>query len=144
MTRPEVVIQKSEFYTKYKDDIHLVRDALNYAVIGLFVLAVATQSFINLEEGSFPFNTGFMARMAYRQDTPGDAMLALMIGEVFGVGLVFAKRFFLTAVDKQTYETVKGNLLDVKAIDAPEEEMRAKHEPGHKDVPKAIASTKDF
>lgn len=136
----DMVIEKSGFYTRNKENIEFTQGAITRAIILLFVAAVSVQSFVNLEEGRFPFNTRFMARIAYRQDTPGDALLALLIGILFGIVLSFTKRFVFSSMQNGAYNSVKENFLKVRAveptlvktttaIDAP---------PLHKDKPRAI------
>lgn len=111
------VVEQSEFYNRHESEIHTLSSALNIAVLVCIVGSVALQSYINLENGRFPFNTGFLADMAYRADTAGDAGLALFVGVVVGLFLIFLKRLFLATVDNAAYRKFgKENLRTIKVV----------------------------
>lgn len=111
------VVEQSEFYNRHESEINLLASALNIAVLICIVGSVTVQSYINLENGKFPFNTGFLADMAYRADTAGDAGLALFVGVVVGLFLIFLKRLFLATVDNAAYRKFGvENLRTVKVV----------------------------
>lgn len=111
------VVEQSEFYNQHESEIHTLSSALNIAVLVCIIGSVTLQSYINLENGKFPFNTGFLADMAYRADTAGDAGLALFVGVLVGLFLVFLKRLFLATVDNAAYRKFgKENLRTVKVV----------------------------
>lgn len=138
-----ILVERSPFYVKNENVIKGLRDALTYVMLIVIALLVSVQSFINLENGKFPFNTKPFASLAYRLDTFGDASLALIMGIIAGLGAFAVKRFVLAAVDDKAYHVVESSVVEVQCVNpSPEEMLKAERGENSRYLPRPIPSTR--
>lgn len=109
-----MVIGQSQYYRENKQWVQLLRDALSYAIIFSMIFFSGIQSYINLQEGKFPFNTGILADMAYKLDDSGDIVLVCTLAMFFGLFLILGKRVVINGVDKKIYEAIQPMLRQIE------------------------------
>jgi uncharacterized membrane protein (DUF485 family) len=104
--RGEHFLVQSPFYQAYKDQINALKDKTTILIWVLFFGVVLIGTWINLQEGKFPFNVRFFADRAYAQNKWGTPLTAFAI--VFGVGLTYllVRMALLTLMDSSLYEFV--------------------------------------
>ncbi len=102
--------RQSELYATRAKDIEHFRDVLGFIVYGLFMILILLSSWINLEEGKFPFNVDFMADMAYAKRKFGNPALALFVGFLTGLLMVFGRLLVIRVTESKCYEALTADL----------------------------------
>jgi hypothetical protein len=102
--------RQSWLYSQHAELIRRARDATGYTAMALFLLLVLLTSWINLEEGRFPFNVDVIADMAYSRRKWGTPATALGLVALAGVFAVVLRSLLLTNMEAGVYHAVEGNL----------------------------------
>lgn len=101
---------QSHLYTNNKENIKGVQEMLYAMIIVLFASIVLIGSWVNLEEGKFPFNINFIADIAYAKNKTGTPIIALLMVFIMGMILYFGRLALLQVAEKGVVDTVKTHL----------------------------------
>jgi hypothetical protein len=110
--------RQSPFFFRYRDTIVRVRDRTGWAALALFGVVIIMTSWINLEEGRFPFNISGLADMAYTRGQPGTPGLALLLVASVGLVVLTVRIFALEHVDT-TAASLTSNVLGSQGMLVP-------------------------
>jgi hypothetical protein len=102
--------RQSSFYFEHSAAIKRARDRTGFISLALFLLVVGLTSWINIEEGRFPFNVDVLADMAYNRRSWGTPMAALLLVVCAGAAIVLGRIAALGAVEGTVHKVVESDL----------------------------------
>ena len=101
---------QSRLYTDNKPLLMRIQKVLTNATIIAFVLMISISSWINLEEGEFPFNIDFVADAAYDKKKMGTPLMVLSVALFVGVVLLFVRLMMIAVTENTVYNSLKEYL----------------------------------
>ena len=97
---------QSLFYHEHKDDIEIAQSILAKMFVVTFVFLIFVSAWKKLEEGTFPFNIGFMADIAYSKHKFGTPALALIITIFVSYTLIEFRRYLFRITEAKIKATM--------------------------------------
>ena len=102
--------KQSEFFEKNGDLAKKVKSVMETGAMVLFLGVVLLASWINLEEGRFPYNISWVADVAYVNNKWGTPFFALVVTVVVGITLYFIRGAAISSVQDKCFKTVEDGL----------------------------------
>ena len=106
------LIEKTPFFKEHEKHITQTRDAMGYLLLAALFALLALSTWINLENGKFPFNIDAVAKVAYWKEHPGTPLMAFAGGLLLAMATVQSKRTVVRGMEAKIGESVTGALKE--------------------------------